>query len=236
MKRYKWQQGYKTRETMYFDQSVNAPPWQPPRSPAGPGGEMEAERIRPVRSPTIEADFLTPFLQSLGVGVFALLLAGYVVIVYGWLWHLSCLAGVLAAGGWFIGGIIWGRRTMTVKETVWTGPGQPGPAPLQLQPPDPAIVTVKGDRDKIEAIHRLDVGIDAGKLAKFAHGILAGGRSLAEASWTGSGNPFSRAEYNRLLAELEAGQFVEWVNADSPNQGRRLTAAGRELLAEWSKD
>jgi hypothetical protein len=201
-------------------------------------GYIEAERRRPARALNLESDFLVPFSQSIAIGAgvtiggFYLAWAGVDII-----WHTSCFVGLIAAGGWFVLSLGWSRRLLWIYEHVVRedidGDGYTGPPPDQPEV-EPVELVVRGERGKIDNIYRLHTGLDNRRLVKFAIGVTSGGRSLAEVSWTGRGNPFSKAEYSRLLSALEEAGLIEWVNPSAPAQGRQLTGTGRATLSAWA--
>jgi len=59
---------------------------------------------------------------------------------------------------------------------------------------------------------------------------VVGGRSLAQGGWTGSGGPFSRSEYDALLAAMLKAGVVRWANPRAHAQGVELTPMGRATL------
>jgi hypothetical protein len=72
--------------------------------------------------------------------------------------------------------------------------------------------------------------IDIDRFNEYAHCILRDD-SLAIAQWTGSGRPFSRNEYDRLLGVLRSAGAV--VNV--PGKGNQLTGGGRRALRQHLK-
>jgi len=69
-------------------------------------------------------------------------------------------------------------------------------------------------------------GVSAGLLRQFAE-AAADNESLAVNAWVGTGKPFTRTQYDGLMAELwQAGLVTQGAG----NRGRELTAAGRAVM------
>lgn len=71
-------------------------------------------------------------------------------------------------------------------------------------------------------------GVDLVDLQDLARGVLAG-QTFSESSWTGSGRPFSRAQFRRIRDTFVARNWLEWKNADAPAQGLQLTPQGKAV-------
>lgn len=227
--------GYKTRRRLEFQQTATElAPWSPPAAGAAGNGYMEAERVRPARAPGIESDFITPFLQALGVGFFAVLVAAYLVKMNDVVWHLSCFVGFVAAGLWYIGAILFGRKTLWISETIYTGAPEMDPAPvIDTRPPIQLEVVQKDERGRLASVQRFaDLPADIqDRLPSFAAGVLAG-KGLTVSTWTGKGAPFSRQEFDAIMATLEQAGIVCWNNPNDKKQGRALTRRGRAALEQ----
>jgi len=222
---------------MYTD-SEAVTQWRSPSLPIEPGQTLEAERLRPVRPPGVESDFMTPFLQALGIGFFALLLAGYIVWYFEAVWHLACFVSFLCAGLWYVWVLRWQLHNMVVKESIFTGPtDNPQPLP-QLPQPEAVMLEVKqtDERGRLQGIKRFgDLPPDLqDKLPTFAAGVLAG-KGLSVSTWTGRGCLFTRQEYDALMYAFHDAGVVTWRNPQDVKQGRELTTRGKAALKEISQ-
>ena len=81
----------------------------------------------------------------------------------------------------------------------------------------------------------LDLPGNGQQLGQLARGALAG-RSFSEGEWTGSGGPYSRADFRQLRGDLLARGLLEWRNDSAPSQGVELTAPGRAVFRRLAED
>lgn len=215
-------------------ESTALAPWQP-EPPAPTGHTMTAIRQTPVRGQNLEADLATPFLQSLATGLFVSILGMYLAWVReGVLWHHGLIAGVVAAGIYWLLTLSWNRKLLWLVEEIIQsdidGDGETGkPAATQQ------VTTLEMvHRDDGIQRRRFDLpeGMTEADLIDFASGVLLEHRGLAESSWTGRGRPFSKPKYKELLDVLTRAGLVAWVDDKNHAQGRKLTWAGRHALAK----
>lgn len=218
-------------------ESTALAPWQPePPAPVAPGHSMTAIRQTPVRGQNLEADLATPFLQAIATGLFVSILGLYLAWVrQGVLWHHGIIAGVVAAGIYWLLTLSWNRKLLWLVEEIIQsdvdGDGQAGqPAALQQQVTTLEMV----HRDDGIQRRRFDLpdGMTEVDLIDFASGVLVEHRGLAESSWTGRGRPFSKPKYRELLDVLGRAGLVAWVDDKNHAQGRKLTWAGRHALTK----
>lgn len=211
----------------------NLEPYEPP---APTSGYFEAERRRPARPANVESDFIVPLFQALAVTIMTSLGGLYLSTFWNlFIWHLACFGGLAAGAAWFIFALMLGRELLWIVERVtnhdFDGDGHIGkPEPRTIEPLE---VIHKDERGSVKHMFRLDVAIDDHRLNKFLK-ALALGESLAEANWIGGGNLFSKAEFGKLLKELQRAGVIEWVNPDATSQGRRLTETGLDSITRWA--
>lgn len=235
---------WRSRRITRLDSSAVGP-WQPPGMRPGPdetapaGGYVQASRVTPVRPQNLESDFLTPLMQAIGTGFFTGLVSGLIAWqspTFTYVFALGC--GVSAAGLHWALAIIWNRGNLQVIESVvrqdLDGDGHIGPPP-----PPPAValsvVHTSSDDPSFRRIFNFDLpaGITENNFRDFAGGVTEARRGLAEATWCGSGKPFSKPKYNDLMDTLSRAGIVRWRNEQAPAQGRELTPAGGRALRAW---
>ena len=113
-----------------------------------------------------------------------------------------------------------------------------------------AVETVSQGVDQVEALPTVDVprltvevsDVEAGRwrfldlpgtpeqLQDLAWSVMLGTRSLSEADWTGSGRPYSKAEFRSLRAQMLGRGLLTWRNPAAPSQGVELTTVGRAVF------
>lgn len=73
-----------------------------------------------------------------------------------------------------------------------------------------------------------ELPVEVGPFVEYVRAVMAG-ESLAIANWTGSGKPFSRQEYQKLLDILrQAGAVLTY-----PGKGNKLTRKGQRTLESY---
>lgn len=76
-----------------------------------------------------------------------------------------------------------------------------------------------------KTIQFIDFPCQPDQLVALAKGLLSGA-TLSEASWTGSGNLFTRAQFVQLRNELVKRNLAAWNSPHSPARGATLTRPG----------
>lgn len=216
-------------------ESTALAPWQPePPAPVAPGHSMTAIRQTPVRGQNLEADLATPFLQAIATGLFVSILGLYLAWVrQGLLWHHGLIAGVIAAGIYWLLTLSWNRKLLWLVEEIIQsdvdGDGQAG----QPEPKKPVITFEVVDRAGGFNARLFDLpeGVTEADLAELARGALKEHRGLAESSWTGRGKPFSKPKFKELMDVLTEAGLVRWIDNSNHAQGRELTGQGRRALS-----
>jgi hypothetical protein len=230
---------------------ASSPPWQPKptaeghystlknpnsylASVAGALASDDWQELRfeqPTRTPTAQGDVLVPLAQAGISGLLAGVLSGVVLLAT----EAGVSAWIPAAIGAAVGGFVWAKllvdhRRLLRSTEVWT-----------RRDKDPIAAQPQGIRLEVKRDRGPDIGpgylfaelpTTAQAFRTWAQGVT-GGRSLAQSAWTGKGRPFSRSDYEELLAFLERARVVRWVNPDAPAQGRELTRMGQEALAAY---
>lgn len=215
-------------------ESTALAPWQPePPAPVA-GHSMTAIRQTPVRGQNLEADLATPFLQAIATGLFVSILGLYLAWVrQGVLWHHGLIAGVVAAGIYWLLTLSWNRKLLwLVEEIIQSDVDGDGQAGQPAQKPVITFEVVDRAGGFNARLFDLPEGVTEADLIDFASGVLVEHRGLAEISWTGRGRPFSKPKYKELLDVLGRAGLVAWVDDKNHAQGRKLTWAGRHALAK----
>jgi hypothetical protein len=203
--------------------------WRPYQEASGiPGDIAELTRERPARGMTWQGDFLVPLAWSAVSGFFAL--TGSLSLTLAFHWPVdgaivfSLAAGFLAAGG------VWAWRLTTHSRSMWDieriinrdldGDGAVG------QPVTRVEVTMPKPGGG-GSMHFIDIaGVEADDLQAFFRAVGAGG-SLTVGSWAGAGKPFTRPQYDALMAKLEGAGLIENRGG---NVGRVLSKSGRAVF------
>lgn len=162
------------------------------------------------------------FLAALIVGMGAAL-AGHAAP-----FSLAALAGGLAAGAvWLSGLSAWRRLAYAIEE--FTGDDDGG---ATGEPFAPAVVRVELTEEK-GRMKFIDLPASVEQLGALAGGLLSGA-TFAESTWTGTGQPFTRAEFASLRAELIKRGLAAWASPGTPARGVGLTAAGRAVMRQFA--
>ena len=225
--------GYETRRKVEFENNVTSLPTLPaPINNNGGPVEFEAERLRPSRAPSIEADVLVPAGWAGGLGIIVFGVTVYLAIINGYQWHLGCVVSLAVMGLTFLIGIFGLQKTLWMVERIshldLDGDHVIGQPTVELH------TNVHDESDRVRRQYIMDIGVTPEKLRDFCQGVL-GGRGLVVNAWTGKNNLFSRSEYDRLMAELERAGMIE---RDGPgaNAARKLTQAGREAFEQLANE
>ena len=88
-----------------------------------------------------------------------------------------------------------------------------------------------------EAYHEIDARLPAtmAQMQDLAAGLLAG-QSFTERNFTGSGKPFSSANFRSLRDELVKRGMLAAVSDKDPRAGYRLTYAGKAAMRAFLPD
>lgn len=212
-------------------ESTALAPWQPePPVPAAPAGHtMTAIRQTPVRGQNLEADLATPFLQAIATGLFVSILGLYLAWVrQGVLWHHGLIAGVVAAGIYWLLTLSWNRKLLWLVEEIIQADVDGDGYASQPEPKKPVITFEVVDRTGGFNARLFDLpeGVTEADLAELARGALKEHRGLAESSWTGRGKPFSKPKFKELMDVLTEAGLVRWIDNSNHAQGRELTGTG----------
>lgn len=188
----------------------------------------EASYSEPARAASLASDVGVPALQALISGMVAALLVAVGVMAWGWSWAAVGASGVgVLAITWALL-LVDHRRLLWAVENLTSGDldgdgvvGNPEPARLVLE--------VKQETSERRGLDFLHLDVDQAIFLTWARAALAG-QSLAVAAWVGRGRPFTRGQYEGMLAELERSGIVRLSDARNPQNGRELTGAGRAAL------
>lgn len=195
---------------------------------------QEATRQTPARPATLESEFWVPLFQALGCG---LAVGGPLVLLchfQGWPSDLALFAGVTVAPIAWIVLLADHRRLLWQTDTIRGIAADPEP-PLELPPAQTVLeLTTQDERGRLAKMQYVDLpaGITEAQIVTFAAAVI-GGDTLAQGRWTGGGNPFSRAQYDALMARLQRAGLVDWKSG-TPAQGRELTPRGHRVLSKMA--
>lgn len=200
---------------------------------AQPGQHIHRESTRPA----VKEDLLVPGCWvAYGAAIVGLLaLIGTLLVRDAWeLQTKECFAIAVGVGMaawallyWHFTRLLWdGLNFISTVEDI-TGldinrDGAIGPPP----------VTITVQNPDSQHLRRIPDICTEDQLRRFIHGVLIEKRTLAVAQWVGRGRPFSRTEYDAFMAQCHRADIVRWKDPAEPNQGRELTAYGRNLLTQ----
>lgn len=178
---------------------------------------------------SIQAGVVIPALQagiSAGLAALAVGAAGRMLELQSWKDGAIMAAGAAGAGVW-----IWQLQAWTDhlrQEVRWlTGDQAAEPMPMAAPEPIPAApFKVHLTHDDNRTIEIIDLPTTPEKLAQLARAVLDGG-TFSEAQWTGSGAPFTRAEFGQLRTELIRRHLLAWAAPGTPARGVVLTRPGQ---------
>lgn len=187
----------------------------------------------PARTPTLSGDVGVPALQAVISGTLAGVLGGVAILatrapVNGW--AAVAVGVVVAAGTW--AWLLRDHRALLRNVETYT---RRDSAPVQ--PAQASTVRLEVQQEHANGGRRWlfdDLPVDRERVLAWARAVI-GGRSLAQSAWTGSGGPFSRSEYDALLAAMLRAGVVRWVNPRAHAQGVELTPMGRSTLRKATK-
>lgn len=195
---------------------------------------------------TVSAGAVLPFLQATGFAV-VIFIAVYVIaaVVFNAMDpHKSAAFFAALAWVWMIWRLIkhWLYLTTPMIETIVQRDingdgviGQPQ-ATTNDEPRAVRVVNIRLDQvtsDKHYKSDMINFSCDDEQLYQLAFGLTnEPPLTFAERYWTGAGKPFSTNEFRAVVSEMEKHGLCEYVNAQEPKQGRRLTESGRKLFQE----
>jgi hypothetical protein len=178
---------------------------------------------------SVFAGVAVPALQALVTGLFSGLAACALGLLYKWdQASLTALAigAVAALLTWTLAARHW-QRVLELREGIDLQPDSlPGAEPESIT--RVTVVNQEGTSGDY-----LDLPCNKDQLITLAAGLLRG-ESFSLGAWTGRGRPFSRAEFERLRAELLARGALEWRNQAAPAQGLALSAPGKALMRYYA--
>lgn len=183
------------------------------------------------REPTVSADVATPLLQAVVTGAFGGIAGA--TIGYGIGQNLQGVLLGAGTGGVVVSGAAWCVLLWDHRRLLWAteraihqdldGDGKIGPRRLTVEA---SYHDIHGRLTQMEYL-TID-SITEKQLIEFAREVTANKRTLAVAYWTRTGSPFSRGQFDAMMAELIR---IGWVR-DNGHGGRELSAAGRVMLGK----
>lgn len=186
------------------------------------------ERRQPARPASLASDVIVPLAQALATGIIAFILNKLTLN-----WNSGTVAAGVIALAWLVLLIDHRSALWNIERVIgadlnrdgFTGPPEPPPTTrVEIIEPKP--------RSHHEIYLQFD--LDPGVLSQFARAAI-GGQSLSEASWCGTGNPLSRAQYNHLRDTLITRGLARWRNPAHPRLGWEPTAKGCAVLRELAQ-
>ncbi len=190
----------------------------------------------PSRTPTLSGDVGVPAAQALISGALAGVLAGVGIAgsgveLSGW---AAVAVGVVVASGTWAWLLRDHRRLLRTSETFT----RRDDAPVQPTPAQASTLRLEVKQERADGSMRWlldELPVDRARVLAWARSVI-GGRSLAQGGWTGSGGPFSRSEYDALLAAMLKAGVVRWANPRAHAQGVELTPMGRATLRKLTEE
>lgn len=198
-------------------------------------GDFTAIRTTPVRGPSLEADVLVPFAQSLITSIEAVILAIPLSIWLRFEWPILLF---IWAGTMLVSWISAVKRaefsqskteefsySASQKETGQAA-SQGGGGPLKLE----VIHSISGIRNQMQILD-LPGQITEEVFGAFLRDILAG-RSLARTNWAGTGKPFSRDSYDGMIEKLLDASIIQ----PTINGGKMVSNGGKHAIARMVRE
>lgn len=202
----------------------------------------EFSREQPSRPATMEADVFVPAAQAGFCGVAVAIPTTIAAFAWGWPWWAPLASGTATMCITWFTLLVDHRRLLRKIEHVvnrdFDGDGRIGESPAQQfsVPPATLEVTVTSEKGNVRQIQFIDLpnNITEQSMMEFCRKVDAG-TPLTQGAWVGGGNPFSRAQFDALMVELEKTGMVRWKDPAAPSQGRVLTAKGRAVFAQVAR-
>lgn len=202
-----------------------APPIKPP---AFQFSEATRETVRPPTPEDFTVSAKFTIFAGLIVALLALALAvgicraahAKVDFVLVLCWFIGWWAIGAASAYIFFIGQIWQNLTGFVTTETIKGP-EPQTMPLML-PAETIRMEFHDTSDGGDSTKYADL---PARFTEIASG-LAAGRPFSEEEWTGSGRPFSVAEFRKLRGDLMERQWLSWKDPRNHSQGVEWSKAG----------
>lgn len=217
-----WQQ-YQTM------QSLTSAPWA--ALPSGDNVNMEAWRRSPARSPEFSADVVVVAGQAALIGMAVGILSfplPWMVSGFPW-WSF----GPVGLGSFAIATLALlrsNRRHLWNEEHV----SQEAPEPPKAEITESIGLNIRHENSDGRYVGGLNLtlpdGVSLAMFYEFAKGVTMLGGKLAVDDWCGTGKPFSKKVYGKLLDVLLEADIVVWRDESKPKAGRRLPSSGRRAL------
>ena len=168
---------------------------------------------------------LLPLAAALITGA----MTGAVVLTWGWALNFAhplqpaAIVAALATVITWLAGYDRARRVSEIERGIIADP----PLPAEINPARTIRVELRGDDGR--KMDYVDLPASFDQLHTLAMGLQSG-TPFAVSSWSGTGRPFSRSEFETLRAEMIARGLASWRNPHAPAQGAELSAAGRAVI------
>lgn len=183
--------------------------------------------------PTL-ADVGTLAVIAAGTGLALALAVGVILAVIGN--PHSIKAGVVTwvmvqALAWLYLLTRWGRLVDAFTVPVYDDANyydEPEPEPAQ-------VVRVEVSEDDGRHVGIAELPFTHGQLRTLAAGLLSGS-TFSEASWSGTGHPFTRSEFRTIRDVFLARGWARWNREGAPGQGVKLSPAGLAVIRHFASD
>jgi hypothetical protein len=206
-------------------------------APSQPAQEPPPTVVQPDARPylhTVEAGALLPLIQSLiwgalaGLGALVLSVTGRQSFRGSLLW--TCGAFVVVTG---LAWMAYQRHWFSISSLEkLMGVDIDGDGVIGSQAVTPEVtIRLQDTQDGAYQETRISLPATMEQLRTLAAGVLSG-VPLAEGHWIGQsrGQPFSKAQFYALRAEMIRRGLVEYINPTAPAQGYQLTRAGMAVM------
>lgn len=197
-------------------------------------GGFTAYRTTPVRSLELVADVAVPAAQALITSVVTTIPAIAVAMIFRWEYYTPAAVGAVSIMvSWFKALSDAKEGASVVEQYTWEDDrvgeseiaGRPEEAPIRLE-----VVSRDDDYKASMRIVDLPADVDGAQFVSFCKDILSG-KSLARASWVGSGKEFSRDTYDGLMLSMEQAGLIMSI----PGKGRKITNGGRRAMEQMMR-
>lgn len=198
-------------------------PWE--RSPAAPPSVTEATRKTPAGKATLDGDVMVPLFQAVITAITVSLFVIPLAMLMGWPLSLALVAFALVLM------LAWLRLLVDQRSLLWSvetiiredidGDGHIG----QPQLPTPRVEVSVSDQGHIQLD---DLPGPLNELRAFVKGVVEGYWTFSERGAAESGYGVTR--FKELRTRFIERGWASWNNAQSPQQGVRLTRKGWAVI------
>jgi len=194
----------------------------------------------PAREPNIDSDVAVPALQAAVTGcAIGFITSGLTWAVLSQKWEhifiLGCAAGLISfTYTWWQ--LLDDQRSLLRTVERYVGRDLDGDGVIGTQKPAAVRLEMYQDNGAYSDVAKIamfaSLPVDEARFTTLIKGALSG-QPLTQSRWTGGSGPFSRSEFDNVMAALEEANVVRWIDSNNHAQGRELTRPGKSALHAW---